>query len=134
MPDALDTGDRKLLIGAGVVLTILIVASTYLSPKQSAGRAAYPSSYSAEWDGAKAPYLLLQGLHYHVERWEQSPTEIGRNAEQRSFDSRRTHPDTVGGRESPPSSSSYNKVGALLPAARAPANFCPMLRRRRKAI
>jgi hypothetical protein len=76
MPDALDTGDRKLLIGAGVVLTVLIVASTYLSPKQSAGRSAYPSSYSAEWDGAKAPYLLLQNLHYHVERWEQSPTEM----------------------------------------------------------
>ena len=76
MPDALDTGDRKLLIGAGVVLTILIVASTYLSPKQSAGRSAYPSSYSSEWDGAKAPYLLLQNLHYHVERWEQSPTEM----------------------------------------------------------
>jgi hypothetical protein len=76
MPDALDTGDRKLLIGAGVVLTILIVATTYLSPKQSAGRSAYPSSYSAEWDGAKAPYLLLQNLHYHVERWEQSPTEM----------------------------------------------------------
>jgi hypothetical protein len=76
MPHALDTGDRKLLIGAGVLLTILIVASTYLSPKQSAGRSAYPSSYSAEWDGAKAPYLLLQNLHYHVERWEQSPTEM----------------------------------------------------------
>src|ERR1700736_1127251 len=76
MPDALDTGDRKLLIGAGVVLTILIVASTYLSPKQSAGRSAYPSSYSGDWDGAKGPYLLLQNLHYHVERWEKSPTEI----------------------------------------------------------
>jgi hypothetical protein len=77
MPHALDTGDRKLLIGAGVLLVILIVASAYLSPKDSSGRSAYPSSYSAEWDGAKAPYLLLQNLHYYVERWEESPTEIG---------------------------------------------------------
>jgi len=76
MPNALDAGDRKLLIGAGVLLAILLVASTYLSPKQNAGRSVYPSSYSAQWDGAKAPYLLLQNLHYHVERWEQSPTEF----------------------------------------------------------
>lgn len=76
MPNALDAGDRKLLIGAGVLLAILLVASTYLSPKQNSGRSAYPSSYSAQWDGAKAPYVLLQNLHYHVERWEQSPTEF----------------------------------------------------------
>jgi len=76
MPSSLDAGDRKLLIGAGVLLAILLVASTYLSPKQNSGRSAYPSSYSAQWDGAKAPYLLLQNLHYHVERWEQSPTEF----------------------------------------------------------
>jgi hypothetical protein len=76
MPDTLDTGDRKLLIGAGVLLAILLIASAYLSPKQSAGRSAYPSSYSAAWDGAKAPYLLLQNLRYHVERWEASPTEL----------------------------------------------------------
>jgi hypothetical protein len=77
MPHALDTGDRKLLIGAGALLVILVVASAYLSPKQSAGRSAYPSSYSAEWDGAKASYLLLQRLHYRVERSEKSPTEFG---------------------------------------------------------
>jgi Domain of unknown function (DUF4350) len=76
MPDALDTGDRKLLIGAGVSLAILLVASAYLSPKQNAGRSAYPSSYSSEWDGAKGPYLLLQNLHYDVERWEEPPTEL----------------------------------------------------------
>jgi hypothetical protein len=76
MPHALDTGDRKLLIGAGVLLSILIFASGYLSPKQNTGRSSYPSSYSTERDGAKAPYLLLQQLHYHVERFEQSPTEL----------------------------------------------------------
>jgi Domain of unknown function (DUF4350) len=76
MPGTLDSGDRKLLIGAGVLLAVLIFATTYLSPTQRTGTAVYPSSYSAEWDGAKGPYLLLQDLHYHVERWEQSPTEL----------------------------------------------------------
>jgi hypothetical protein len=76
MPHTLETGDRKLLIGAGVLLAILLVASAYLSPKQNAGRSSYPSSYSAAWDGAKGPYLLLQNLHYHVERWEASPAEL----------------------------------------------------------
>jgi hypothetical protein len=76
MPHALDRGDRKLLIGAGVLLAILIVATTYLSPKERSAASAYPSSYSGDWDGAKGPYLLLQNLHYHVERWEESPTEI----------------------------------------------------------
>jgi hypothetical protein len=77
MPHGLDTGDRKLLIGAGALLTILIVVSAYLSPAQNTGRSSYPSSYSTGWDGAKAPYLLLEQLHYRVERWEESPTELG---------------------------------------------------------
>jgi hypothetical protein len=76
MPHGLDRGDRKLLIGAGVLLAILIVATTYLSPKERSAASAYPSSYSGDWDGAKGPYVLLQNLHYHVERWEESPTEI----------------------------------------------------------
>src|ERR1700724_3006423 len=76
MPNTLDAGDRELLIGAGALLAILLVASAYLSPKQNSRRSVYPSSYSPQWDGAKAPYLLLQNLHYHVERWEQSPTEM----------------------------------------------------------
>jgi hypothetical protein len=79
MPHALDTRDRKLLIGAGALLTILIVATTYLSPKQRSASSIYPSSYSGDWHGAKGPYLLLQNLHYHVERWEQSPTELSGN-------------------------------------------------------
>jgi Domain of unknown function (DUF4350) len=76
MPHGLDRGDRKLLIGAGVLLAILIVTTTYLAPKERSAASAYPSSYSGDWDGAKGPYVLLQNLHYHVERWEESPTEI----------------------------------------------------------
>jgi hypothetical protein len=76
MPHALDSGDRKLLIGAGVLLAVLLVATTFLTPKQSTGTSAYPSSYSADWDDAKGAYLLLQDLGYNVARWEQSPTQI----------------------------------------------------------
>src|SRR5882724_12026380 len=113
MPNAFDAGDRKLLIGAGVLLAILLVASTYLSPKENTGRSAYPSSYSAQWAGAQAPYLLLQNLHYHVERWE--PPSLRRMT------------------KSPPSLNSCDKGGASSPAARAPPTFCPTPRRSRKA-
>src|ERR1700730_524735 len=80
MPHVLDSGDRKLLIGAGALLAVLLIATTILSPKVRSGEASYPSSYSAEWDGAKGAYLLLQDLGYQVERWEQSPTEISGDA------------------------------------------------------
>jgi Domain of unknown function (DUF4350) len=76
MPYTLDTGDRKLLIGAGVLLVVLVICSALLSPRRSEGTSAYPSSYSANWDGAKGAYLLLQELGYRVSRWEESPTEL----------------------------------------------------------
>jgi hypothetical protein len=76
MPHALDTGDRKLLIGAGVLLVVLVISSALLSPRRSEGTSAYPSSYSTNWDGAKGAYLLLQDLGYRVSRWEESPTEL----------------------------------------------------------
>jgi Domain of unknown function (DUF4350) len=76
MPHTLDTGDRKLLIVAGVLLVVLVVSSAMLSPRRSEGMSMYPSSYSTNWDGAKAAYLLLQESGYQVSRWEESPTEL----------------------------------------------------------
>jgi Domain of unknown function (DUF4350) len=77
MPNPLDTGDRKLLIAAGGLLLVLIFASTLLSRSQAdSGMSAFPSSYSTNWDGAKAAYLLLQDLHYNVIRWDSSPTNL----------------------------------------------------------
>lgn len=76
MPHTLDAGDRKLLTAAGLLLVVLVVSSALLSPRRSEGMSAYPSSYSTNWDGAKAAYLLLQDLGYRVSRWEQSPTEL----------------------------------------------------------
>lgn len=76
MPQGLDRGDRKLLIGAGVLLVVLVIASTLLAPAQSESRATVPSTYSAAWGGGKAAYLVLQGSGYQIERWEQPPTEL----------------------------------------------------------
>jgi hypothetical protein len=76
MPQALDSGDRKLLIVAGILLVVLAVASTLLTPPEAGGRTVIPSSYSPSWGGAKAAYLLLQESGYEIERWEQTPTEL----------------------------------------------------------
>jgi hypothetical protein len=76
MPEFLDPRDRRLLIGAGIA-TVLLLALTYAvaptAPQQSIG---YPSSYSSEWAGAKAAFLLLKESGYGVERWEKSPEEL----------------------------------------------------------
>jgi len=76
MPKGLDGADRKLLIGAGVLLVVLVVVSALVSPRHSTERSDFPSSYSPDWDGAKAAFLLLQDLDFRVERWDRSPTEI----------------------------------------------------------
>lgn len=76
MPKSLDSADRKLLIGAGVLLLAMLIASALISPPKAAGGSFFPSSYSAAWDGAKAAFLLLKDSGYHVERLENAPAEI----------------------------------------------------------
>jgi hypothetical protein len=76
MPKGLDSADRKLLIGGGVLLVVMLIASALISPPRAAGGSAFPSSYSAAWDGAKAAFLVLQDSGYKVERWENAPAEI----------------------------------------------------------
>lgn len=76
MPARLDRTDRSILIIAGILVIALAIATSFLNGNGNGGRAGFPSSYSSSWDGAKAAYLLLQELGYHVERWDQSPTEF----------------------------------------------------------
>lgn len=76
MPGGLDSADRKLLIGAGILLVGLILVSALLSPSRTSGGASFPSSYSNAWDGGKAAFLLLQESGYPVERWELSPNDL----------------------------------------------------------
>jgi hypothetical protein len=82
MPHALDTGDRKLLIGAGTLFAVFLVLGAFVAPKDSGGgRSFFPSTYSAKWDGAKAAYSVLKEMGYDVERWEQSPVELNEGEE-----------------------------------------------------
>ena len=74
MPITIDKSDRRLLLWAGGVLLILIVALTLSS--QNDEDSGIPSSYSAQTSGGKAAYLLLQNLGYKVERWERSPSDL----------------------------------------------------------
>jgi hypothetical protein len=76
MPQGLDRGDRKLLTGAGVVLVLLAGIAAVVSPPRTSSQFSLPSSYSPDWDGAEAAFLLLQNMGYTVERWEKSPVEI----------------------------------------------------------
>lgn len=81
MRSTLDPGDRKLLLIAGTILLLLIVATAVLSPStdetQSQG---IPTTYSTARNGAQAAYLLLGDLGYRSERWEKSPLDLPPNA------------------------------------------------------
>jgi Domain of unknown function (DUF4350) len=76
MSASLDRTDRSILIGAGIFVVILAIATSLLTPSRHGGRTGYPSSYSTSWDGAKAAYLLLEELGYDINRWDSSPTEL----------------------------------------------------------
>jgi hypothetical protein len=80
MPAALDGSDRKILIGATVILVLLVGATAVLSPPEAAPAPA-SSSYSPGSAGAKAAYQLLGELGYQVERWAQPLPELPDEAE-----------------------------------------------------
>jgi len=81
MPVPLEPGDRKILIASGALLVVLMGAAALLSPPPQQEGSLFPSTYSADADGAKASYLLLKELGYEVERWEQPPTNLPAEAE-----------------------------------------------------
>ncbi|HTW22288.1 MAG TPA: DUF4350 domain-containing protein [Candidatus Baltobacteraceae bacterium] len=76
MPALLDAGDRRLLIGAGVAMVVLLVLTFALAPAPKQQSIGTPSSYSSEWAGGRAAFLLLGELGYRVEHWERSPVEL----------------------------------------------------------
>jgi len=81
MPSGLDRTDRAILTFAAILLVALATATAILNPSRQRGRAGYPSSYSTKWDGAKAAYLVLEELGYDVKRWDEPPTALGDDAE-----------------------------------------------------
>ena len=64
----LSSGDRKILIITGAAFVLLIVLGFLLAPADVDSQS--PTTYSAASGGAKAGFLLLRELGYHVERWE----------------------------------------------------------------
>jgi hypothetical protein len=80
MPALFDARDRQLVIGAVVTMVVLLGLTYVLRPvpaQQAIGR---PSSYSTDWLGTKAAFLLLQESGYRVERWESPPEELPEDA------------------------------------------------------
>ena len=69
MPLRIDPRDRKLLLGAGAVFVVLIIAAAVLGGGVNQ-RSDMPSSYSTGLGGAKAAYLLLAHEGYKERRWE----------------------------------------------------------------
>jgi hypothetical protein len=81
MPSTLDPGDRKLLLIAGAILLLLIVATVVFAPSQDEAEGeGIPTTYSTTKNGAQAAYLLLRELGYQSERWEKSPAELPTDA------------------------------------------------------
>jgi len=76
MPAGLDSADRKLLLVAGAVLLLLMGAIAFETPTGESEGESIPSTYYSSPGGARAAYLLLQELHYNVQRWERSPLEL----------------------------------------------------------
>lgn len=77
----LDPGDRWLLIACGIVLVAVSVAGILMVPQRVSGPRGIPSTYSSDSAGAKAAYLLLGRLGYKEERWDRSPTELPKKAQ-----------------------------------------------------
>jgi uncharacterized protein DUF4350 len=76
MPAFLDSGDRRLVIGAVAVMIVLLGLTYTFRPLPAQQRIGSPSSYSPEWLGTKAAFLLLQQSGYRAERWESPPEEL----------------------------------------------------------
>ena len=76
MPAFFDARDRQLVIGAVAVMVVLLGLTYVLRPAPAKETIGTPSSYSTDWLGTKAAFLLLQQSGYRVERWESPPEEL----------------------------------------------------------
>src|SRR5580692_8294265 len=76
MPSFLDSRDTRYVLGALALMVILLAITYSFGPSPAPQSYGYPSSYAADWTGAKAAYLLLEDQRYHVEPWEKSPEEL----------------------------------------------------------
>ena len=76
MPASFDNRDRQLVAGAAIVMLVLLVVAYLLRPAPGRQVIGTPSTFSAEWLGTKAAFLLLQQSGYRVERWDSPPQAL----------------------------------------------------------
>jgi hypothetical protein len=81
MPAFLDAGDRRLVIVAAAVMLVLVGATYVFREAPEEQDIGDTSSYSNEWLGTKAAFLLLQQSGYRVERWVSPPEELPEGGE-----------------------------------------------------
>lgn len=74
----LDKSDRRLLMWTGLILLpLVVVLALFADNERDSG---VPSTYSSMSSGAKAAYLYLKEEGYNVDRWENPPDELPRDA------------------------------------------------------
>jgi hypothetical protein len=81
MSGVLATSDRKLLTITGIVLFVLVLLVSLISPQATQRAESTPSSYASDSGGALAAYSLLQELHRNVSRWEEPLTDLPEDSE-----------------------------------------------------
>lgn len=74
----LEKSDRRLLLLTGIIVVALVVGLALLSPVDQDSKG--PTTYSATSTGAKAAYLYLKEQGYDVERWEDPPEDLPKDA------------------------------------------------------
>jgi hypothetical protein len=77
--------DRKILIGAGIVLVALTAGAFLVTPAPAEEDRGIATTYSSGSGGARAAFLLLKELGYNVARWEQEPTWLAGEAPGTTF-------------------------------------------------
>jgi len=80
LPAQFDARDRQLVIGAFLFMIVLLGLTYVLRPAPAQQAVGRPSSYSTDWLGMKAAYMLLEESGYRVERWESPPNQIQADA------------------------------------------------------
>lgn len=76
MPSFLDSRDARYVLGALALMVTLLGITFAFGPAPAPKSFGYPSTYAADWTGAKAAFLLLEDQGYRVQRWEKSPEEL----------------------------------------------------------
>jgi hypothetical protein len=76
----LTTSEKRGFVTFGVAMLLVMTLAAWLN-SDNRDEEGHPSSYSAQRQGGKAAFLLLQQSGYPVERWEKSPAQLPSDAD-----------------------------------------------------